>query len=175
MHDADLIVWIEALVFSEYRITRIYSQSFTQSAGLLRRWINSSEGRYLRTRQHKQNKCTQISMPQVEFEPTITVFGRAKTVHAIDRAVTVFGIYGIHNDRNPWTFDYKPGSGQEVTGLHLLQPTERGPLTYNIIFHNKSFLLQGSKILVETFLNLEVQISSFLWYCRPIGITETSD
>jgi hypothetical protein len=36
-----------------------------------------------------QNKRTQTSMPSVEFEPTITVFQRAKTVHALDCAATV--------------------------------------------------------------------------------------
>jgi hypothetical protein len=30
-------------------------------------------------------------MPQVGFEPTIAVFERAKTVHALGRAATVFG------------------------------------------------------------------------------------
>jgi hypothetical protein len=30
-------------------------------------------------------------MPQVEFEPTIPVFERAKTVYALDRAATVIG------------------------------------------------------------------------------------
>jgi hypothetical protein len=30
-------------------------------------------------------------MPQVEFEPTIPVFDRAKAVHASDRAATVIG------------------------------------------------------------------------------------
>jgi hypothetical protein len=30
-------------------------------------------------------------MPQVGFEPTIPVLERAKTVHALDRAVTVIG------------------------------------------------------------------------------------
>jgi hypothetical protein len=38
-----------------------------------------------------QNKRTQTSMPQVGFEPTIPVFERAKTVHALDRATTVIG------------------------------------------------------------------------------------
>jgi hypothetical protein len=36
-----------------------------------------------------QNKRTQTSMPQVKFEPTVPVFERAKTFHALDRAVTV--------------------------------------------------------------------------------------
>jgi hypothetical protein len=33
-------------------------------------------------------------MPRVEFEPTIPVLERAKTVHALDRAVTVIGDLG---------------------------------------------------------------------------------
>jgi hypothetical protein len=32
-------------------------------------------------------------MPRVEFEPTIPVFERAKTVHALDRAATVVGSF----------------------------------------------------------------------------------
>jgi hypothetical protein len=36
-----------------------------------------------------KNKRTQTSMPGVGFELTIPVFERAKTVHALDRAVTV--------------------------------------------------------------------------------------
>jgi hypothetical protein len=36
-----------------------------------------------------QNKRTQTSVPQVEFEPTIPMFERAKTVHALDLAATV--------------------------------------------------------------------------------------
>jgi hypothetical protein len=35
-----------------------------------------------------QNKRTQTSMPQVGFEPMISLFEQAKTVHALDRAVT---------------------------------------------------------------------------------------
>jgi hypothetical protein len=38
-----------------------------------------------------QNKRTQASMPRVGFEPTIPAFERAKTVHAIDRPVSVIG------------------------------------------------------------------------------------
>jgi hypothetical protein len=40
-----------------------------------------------------QNKRTQTSMPQVGFEPTIPVFERAKTIHALDRAAAVMGLY----------------------------------------------------------------------------------
>jgi hypothetical protein len=37
-------------------------------------------------------------MPQVGFESTIPVFGRAKTIHALDRAATVIGYSFIHEN-----------------------------------------------------------------------------
>jgi hypothetical protein len=67
------------------------SWSLTQSVGLLGRGISLLQGRYLHTRQHKQNKSIQTSMPWVGFEPMIPAFERAKTVHALDRAATVIG------------------------------------------------------------------------------------
>jgi hypothetical protein len=42
-----------------------------------------------------RNKRTQTSMPQVRFEPTIPVFERAKTVHALDHAATVIDSFLI--------------------------------------------------------------------------------
>jgi hypothetical protein len=39
-----------------------------------------------------QNKRTQTSMPRVGFEPTTSVFERAKTVHALDLAATVIRV-----------------------------------------------------------------------------------
>jgi hypothetical protein len=39
-----------------------------------------------------QNKRTQTSMPRMRFQPTIPVFERGKTAHALDRAATVIGI-----------------------------------------------------------------------------------
>jgi hypothetical protein len=36
---------------------------------------------------------TQTSMPRVEFEPTIPVFERTKTVHVLHGAANVIGIY----------------------------------------------------------------------------------
>jgi hypothetical protein len=38
-----------------------------------------------------QNTPTQTSMPQVRFEPTVLVFERTKTVHALDHAASVIG------------------------------------------------------------------------------------
>jgi hypothetical protein len=54
-----------------------------QSVGLLGRGISPSQGRYLTQ--------TQTAMPRVGFEPTIPVFERAKTFHALDRAASVIG------------------------------------------------------------------------------------
>jgi hypothetical protein len=49
--------------------------------------------RPLRThrRTQAQNKLIQTYLPRVGFEPTIPVFKRAKTVHALGRAATVIG------------------------------------------------------------------------------------
>jgi hypothetical protein len=46
-----------------------------------------------RRRTQTHNKRTQASMPQVGFETSIPVFGRAKTVRALDGAPTVIGKY----------------------------------------------------------------------------------
>jgi hypothetical protein len=49
------------------------------------------QGRYLHRTTQTQNKRIQTSMPLAGFEPTIPVFKRAKTFHALDRAATVIG------------------------------------------------------------------------------------
>jgi hypothetical protein len=48
-------------------------------------------GNQLVARPLPTHRTTQTSMPRVGFEPTIPVFERAKTVHALDRAATVIG------------------------------------------------------------------------------------
>jgi hypothetical protein len=40
-------------------------------------------------------------MPQVGFEPTISVFERVKTVHALDRAATVIGSIKLNKPQLP--------------------------------------------------------------------------
>jgi hypothetical protein len=60
--------------------------------GLLGRVISPSQDRYLHRTTQTQNKRRQTSMPLAEFEPTIPVFKRAKTFHALDRAATVTGL-----------------------------------------------------------------------------------
>jgi hypothetical protein len=57
------------------------SLKYTQSVGLLGRWISLSQGHYLHTEQHKHRINTQTSMPRVGFEPTTPMFERAKTVN----------------------------------------------------------------------------------------------
>jgi hypothetical protein len=65
------------------------SESYTQSVGPLGRGISPSQGRYLHIEQHKHR--IHAHMPRVGNVPTIPVFERAKTVHALDRAATVIG------------------------------------------------------------------------------------
>jgi hypothetical protein len=67
---------------------------FTHSIGLVGLKISSSQGRWLHTGQHKQNKRTQTFMPWDGFEPTTPAFERAKTVHALDHAATAIGSVG---------------------------------------------------------------------------------
>jgi hypothetical protein len=66
--------------------------SYRQSAGLLGRAISPSQGRYLHRITQTQNKRRQTSMPRVGFEPTIPVFERTKTVHALDSAATTYNL-----------------------------------------------------------------------------------
>jgi hypothetical protein len=76
---------------------------YTQSVGFLGRGIKpsqGSQGRYLNTGRHKQNKRTQTSMPLVGFEPITSVSEWAKTVHVLDRAATVIGKNYDHTSRN---------------------------------------------------------------------------
>jgi hypothetical protein len=73
---------------------------YTQSVGLLGLGISPSEGRYIHRTTQTKTKRTQTSIPRVGFEPTIPVFERAKTVHALDRAATVIGCSFSKLDKN---------------------------------------------------------------------------
>jgi hypothetical protein len=57
--------------------------------------VNRSQGLYLHGEQRKHNKLTQTSASRVRFEPTIQVFQREKTVHALERVAAVNGIYAV--------------------------------------------------------------------------------
>jgi hypothetical protein len=68
-----------------YQWNALFHFSFSiliQSVGLHRRGICPSQGRY---HTQTQNKCRETSIPWVGFEPTIPVFERVTTVHALDR------------------------------------------------------------------------------------------
>jgi hypothetical protein len=56
--------------------------------------------------EHKQNKHKQTSMPRLGFEPTIPVFERANTFHALDRAATVIGNSFVITYINTYTLVY---------------------------------------------------------------------
>jgi hypothetical protein len=63
---------------------------FTHTVGLLGRVISPTQGRYL----HRINAHTD-TYSWLEFESTIPVFERAKTVHILDRAATVINLRSI--------------------------------------------------------------------------------
>jgi hypothetical protein len=68
---------------------------FSQTVRPLGRVISPSQGLYLNTGQHRHRineYIHQISMPWIGFEPMIPASERAKTVFALDRAVTVPGV-----------------------------------------------------------------------------------
>jgi hypothetical protein len=71
---------------------------YSQWAGLLGRVISSSQGLFLNRGEHKHRINTytqQTSMPWVGFEPMITASELAKTVHALDRSVTLTGLVSL--------------------------------------------------------------------------------
>jgi hypothetical protein len=68
------------------------------------------------------------------------------------------------NYRNRRTFDCTPSLGQAATRIHLSSSREAGPLTHNIMFHENSFLLQGSKIFKFNFYFLELPIFYVVLY-----------
>jgi hypothetical protein len=69
----------------------LVSWYYVQSKGLIEKGISPTQSLYIHT-EHKQNKRTQISLPRVQFQPTILVFERAKIFHALGRSATVIGL-----------------------------------------------------------------------------------
>jgi hypothetical protein len=68
---------------------------------LIDSWYDSLDGGWARrktaTYTGTQKECGQISMPWVEFEPTIRIFERAKTFRALDSTATVIGDLEVNN------------------------------------------------------------------------------
>jgi hypothetical protein len=71
-----IYLWLSSSLLGLGRFS--VSEFYTQSVGLLGREISPSQGLYLYTEQHKQNKRTQTSMPRMGFERTIPVFERRR-------------------------------------------------------------------------------------------------
>jgi hypothetical protein len=67
---------------------------YTQSVGLLGHRISPSQGRCLHTEQHK-HRINARKHPCLEWDSNLTIpaFERAKTIHFLDRAATVIGVY----------------------------------------------------------------------------------
>jgi hypothetical protein len=66
-----------------------------------------------------QNKSTQISMLRVGFEPTIPEFKWAKTVHALECAVTVIGLrilIALPAHSGPWPHIQFPNHFTQTVG-----------------------------------------------------------
>jgi hypothetical protein len=55
-----------------------------------------------------QNKRTQTLMPWVGFESTIPVFERAKTVHVLDGAASVIGLWSLQANVLMWITIIRP-------------------------------------------------------------------
>jgi hypothetical protein len=98
IYSDNLFFFISLPIWSIGLISQFHWSIFLQMAGLLGRVISPSQGLYLNTWQqkHRINAYThRTSMPSVEFEPTIKVSERAKTVHALDRSATVTGSVSV--------------------------------------------------------------------------------
>jgi hypothetical protein len=117
-----------------------------------------------------QNKSTQASMSQVGFEPTIPVFERVKTVHALDRAATAIG-YGLLSSItvpaitispcvncraiNPFTFSVDHGPKcSEVTHRKDVTPTILIVTNLKIIHNrnNKIKIISLDEVLKSVFV-----------------------
>jgi hypothetical protein len=99
-----------------------------------------------------QNKCTQISMPRVGFEPTIPTSEQAKTFHALDRAATVIG--GAHH-------------------CFILFPTCDGNRSHHVRYIAESKILSFRKVTCpkhDAPSNVFRQQSFFIAVYPPVGL-----
>jgi hypothetical protein len=104
-----LLLWLYSLLFG---LGRFFSFLILYTVGRTSWTGDQPVARPLPTYRTIQirNKRTQTSMPWVGFESSIPAFERAKTVHALDHAVTVIGtpqrldvLHSVHSLRTtPW-------------------------------------------------------------------------
>jgi hypothetical protein len=85
-----LLLWLYSGLLG---LNRFFSFLIIYTAGRTPSTGDQHVARPLHTHRTTQteNKRTQTSMSRVGFEPTIPVFEREKTIHALDRAATVIG------------------------------------------------------------------------------------
>jgi hypothetical protein len=125
-----------------------YSFLITQAVGrILGREISPSQARYLHGTTQIQNKCRQTSIPRMGFEHTTPVFGREKTVHALDRGAPCH--YRLQNNitlpryfKKPQTFNYN--STCHINRFNLMHKL------WNNVAQNKATFLNPVKFKKKT-------------------------
>jgi hypothetical protein len=73
-------------------------------------------------------------MPSVGFEPTIPAFQRAKTVHALDRAVTVIDTHNTYSNNTLILILLHGVWGRKKKGERKKRKT-KNPLLYEVRLH----------------------------------------
>jgi hypothetical protein len=98
--DAMLFFSLSLLLYNPLDLGRFFSFLILYTVGTTPWKGDQPDARQLPTHgtTQAQNKRTQTSMPRVGFEPTIPVFERAKTVHALDRVATVIGFDAMYSE-----------------------------------------------------------------------------
>jgi hypothetical protein len=82
---------------------------FTQTVGLLGGVVSPSQSRYIHAGQHKHRINARTDIHALSgIQPTIPAFEGTKTVHALDRAVTVIGsyIHKVNGNTNNYRINY---------------------------------------------------------------------
>jgi hypothetical protein len=120
-----------------------------------------------------QNKRVQISMLWVEFEPKITEFERAKTVHAWDRAATLIAISKAISAINRAADDYKEVLEKDVSlrSRNRLWPnpyTQKKKMYFVPITKNR-IKISLIRSTLQVFLVIAVQIRFLTWLHRTKG------
>jgi hypothetical protein len=95
---------------------------YTQIVIPIGRWISLSQGRYLHTGQHKRRINAYRHPCLSEIRTTIPVFEGVKTVHALDRTVSVFGPYLILDIFNLTFKIFVPFTGNIHVSVNRMLP-----------------------------------------------------
>jgi hypothetical protein len=122
----------------------------TDSLGALGCGISPSQGCYLHRGQHKHRINAHRHPPRVGFEPTIRVFERAKTVHALDYATTVIGIF----NSGAIIFQCEPNTSMEnISKLHNFHSTRQNLSRQIVVFWVSQ--IKGSSRCIRNVFNMD--------------------